>query len=331
VSKVTERVIAEMAGVSVNTVSRALNNKPDVSSITRKRVLKIAKKLGYVPNLLAKSLKSGESKTIGVVVSNLFNPFFNPVIHGIDEKLREKGYNIIICNSDGDYRREEEAIATLIQKRVDGVVVTPVGKRSLNISYLQKARVTFVLMMSHFKATDTDYVGFDDKIGAFLATQHLIEKRHKRILYLGGPPYFSLARDRVHGHKKALVAHGIKVNQKLLKAVSPKLEGGYRVVKKILSEGLDFTAIATFNDYLALGAMKAIFERNLKIPDDIAIVGYDDIEFASLSIVPLTTIRLPKYLLGSKTAGVLLTKMTKKGTKSQHILLKPQLVVRDST
>jgi LacI family transcriptional regulator len=330
-SKVTERVIAEIAGVSVNTVSRALNNKPDVSSITRKKVLKIAKRLGYVPNLLAKSLKSGESKTIGVVVSNLSNPFFNPVLRGIDDKLREKEYNIIICNSDGDYRREEEAIATLIQKRVDGVVLTPVGKRSLDISFLKKARVPFVLMMSHFKVTDTDYVGFNDKIGAFLAAEHLIKKRHRKILYLGGPPYFSLARDRLQGHKKALIAHEIKVDQKLVRAVSPKLEEGYQVVKKTLSEGLDFTAIATFNDYLALGAMKAIFERHLKIPDDIAIVGYDDIEFASLSIVPLTTIRLPKYLLGSKTAGVLLAKMTKKRAKSQRMLLKPELIVRDST
>jgi len=329
--KVTQRMIAKMVGVSVNTVSRALNNKPDVSPATRKKILKIADQLGYVPNLLARSLKSGHSKTIGVVVSNLSNPFFNPVIRGIEDILRKKGYNIIICNSDSDYAREEEAITTLIQKRVDGVVITPVGKRSLDISYLQRTGVPFVLMMSHFKTNYTDYVGFDDKLGASLATQHLIKKGHRKILYLGGPPYFSLAQDRLYAHKKVLTQHGIKIDRRLIKTVTPRLEEGYAVVKRLLSKGLDFTAIATFNDYLALGAVKALFECNIKIPDDIAIVGYDDIEFASLSIVPLTTVRLPKYLLGSKTAEVLLKRITKKETKPKHILLKPELVVRDST
>ena len=330
-SQVNQRLIAEKAKVSINTVSRALNDKPDVSSVTRKRVLKIAQQVGYVPNLLAKSLKSGQSKTIGVVIPNLSNPFFNPVLRGIDDKLREQGYNLMICNSNGDYRREEEAVVTLIQKRVDGVSLTPVGKRSLDISYLQKMSVPFVLMMSHFKVTDTDYVGFDDKMGAFLATQHLMEKGHRRILYIGGPPYFSLARDRLFGHKKALATYGIRIDRKLLRTASPKLEEGFRIVRKILSEGLDFSAIAAFNDYLALGAVKAIFEHGLKVPEDIAIVGYDDIEFASLSIVPLTTIQLPKYLLGSKTAQLLLAKMRTKGTKPKKVLLKPQLKVRSST
>lgn len=330
--KVTQRVIAEKAGVSANTVSRALNNKPDVKSKTKEKVLKIANKLSYTPNLLAKSLKSGKTKTIGVIVSNLYNPFFNQVLCGIDEILNGKEYNIIICNSNNDYNKEEKAIVTLIQKRVDGVLLTPVGKKSLDIAYMQKTKIPFVLVMSHLKTINTDYVGFDDKVGAFQATQHLIARGHRKILYLGGPSYFSLAQDRLYGHKKALVTHEIKVDQKLLKKIiNPKMEEGYRIVKEILSKEFDFTAIATFNDYIAIGALKAILERNLKIPEDIAIIGYDDIEFASLSIVPLTTIQLPKYLLGRKAAELLLTKITGRKRKYQSIFLKPNLIVRNST
>jgi len=329
--RITQRIIAKKAGVSVNTVSRALNDKPDINPMTKKKIIEIAKESGYVPNLLAKSLKLGESKTIGVIVSNLFNPFFSSVTYGIDEKVRKKGYSIIICNSDSNYQREEEAIATLIKKRVDGILITPIRKSSLDASFLQKAKIPCVLMMSHFKVEGFDYVGFDDKMGAFLATEHLINKGHRRILYLGGPPHFSLAQDRLFGYEKALTTYGIKTDQSLIKAVTPKLEEGYRAVKEILSTRFNFTAIFAFNDYLALGAMKAIFERGLKIPDDIALVGYDDIEFASLSIVPLTTIRLPKYMLGNKSAEILLAKIKKQQSKTQSLLLKPELIVRDST
>jgi len=330
--KVTQYVVAEKAGVSANTVSRVINNKPDVNPKTRKRILKIINKLNYTPNLLAKSLKTGKTKTIGVIVSNLYNPFFSQVLCGIDEILNGKEYSIIICNSNNDYNREEKAIVTLIQKRVDGILITPVGEKSLDIAYMQKTKVPFVLIMSHFKTTNTDYVGFNDKIGSFQATQHLISRGHRKILYLGGPSYFSLAKERLYGHKKALVTHGIKVDQKLLKEiVNPNMEEGYKIVKKILSKEFDFTAITTFNDYIAIGTLKAILERNLKVPEDIAIIGYDDIEFASLSVVPLTTIQLPKYLLGRKAAELLLTKMTERKRKYQRIFLEPNLIIRSST
>ena len=329
--KVTQRMIAKEAGVSVNTVSRALNNKPDINPTTRRKILKIAKELGYVPNLLAKSLKSGETKTIGVIVSNLFNPFFGPVVYGIDEKIRKKGYSIIICNSDSDYKREEEAIATLVKKRVDGILITPVKRSSLDASFLEKTKIPCVLMMSQFKAKNFDYVGFDDKMGTFLATEHLIKKGHKKILYLSGPPSFSLSQDRLIGYKRALNKYGIKIEKSLIRSVTPKLEEGYKVVKELLSKKFDFTAIVAFNDYIALGAMKAIFEHNLKIPDDIALVGHDDIEFASLATVPLTTVRLPKHLLGEKAAEILLSKMKGRKKKAQHFFLKPELVIREST
>ncbi|MBC7189892.1 LacI family DNA-binding transcriptional regulator, partial [Candidatus Aerophobetes bacterium] len=221
-SRVTQREIARKAGVSINTVSRALNNKPDINPATKKKIIQIAKDLGYVPNLLAKSLKSGETKTIGVVVSNLFNPFFGPVIYGIDEKIRKKGYSIIICNSDNDYRREEDAIMTLVKKRVDGILVTPVKKGSLDASFLQNAKIPCVLMMSQFKSENFDYVGFDDKMGTFLATEYLIKKGHKRILYLSGPPYFSLSQDRLAGYRKALEDNKIKMDKNLIKFVTPK-------------------------------------------------------------------------------------------------------------
>ena len=331
-SKITQYTIAEKAGVSAITVSRVINNKPDVNPKTRKKILKIINELNYVPNLLAKSLKSGKSKTIGVIVSNLYNPFFNDVLCGINEILNKKGYSIIVCNSNNSINEEEKNVLTLIEKRVDGILITPVGKKSLDIMHLQKIKIPSVLFMSHINLIKSDYVGFNDQLGSFQAAEHLISRGHKKILYLHGPTNFSLTNERLRGFKKALFEYGIEKDESLFKEVTnPNMTEGYKIVKEILCQKQNFTAIATFNDYVAIGVLKAVLERNLKVPEDIAIIGYDDIEFASLSIIPLTTIQLPKFLLGKCAAQILLSKMIGQKCQCKNKFLKPKLVIRDST
>ena len=331
--RVTQKVIAEIAGVSVNTVSRALNNKPDVNAKTKHKILKIVKELGYTPNLVAKSLKAGKTKTVGVVVSDITNPFFNLVIHAIEDKAQKKGYSIILCNANEDYKREEKAIKLLVQKRVDGILITPVEKKTLDIFYLQQMKVPFVLVARHLKIPGLSYVVADDVLGGFLATEHLIKKGHKKIIYIAGPSHVTTAQERLNGYKKALAQYGIRFKKELVRFTNAKSEDGYKVMKDALSKKLDFTAVSTFNDYLALGIMKAVYERGLKIPDNIAIVGYDDIEFAPLTIVPLTSVRIPKYELGSKAVEILFKFLSKtyKSPKTQQVMLEPELVIRNTT
>lgn len=331
--RVTQKVIAKMAGVSVNTVSRALNNKPDVNAETKHRILKIVKEMGYTPNLVARSLKTGETRTIGVIVSDITNPFFSLVIHGIEDKVQKKGYSIILCNANENYVREEKAMKLLVQKRVDGILVTPVEKKTRDIFYLQEMKVPFVLVARHLKIPDLSYVVADDVLGGFLATEHLIKKGHRKIMYVAGPSHVTTVQERLNGYKKALAQYGIRFEEELVRFTNAKSEDGYRVMKDVLSKRLDFTAIGVFNDYLALGMMKAVRERGLRIPDDVAIVGYDDIEFASLAVVPLSSVRIPKYELGYKAAEILLNQLSKKHIRSepQQIAIEPKLVIRSST
>lgn len=332
--RVTQKVIAKVAGVSVNTVSRALNDKPDVNPETKNKILKLAKEFRYTPNLLAKGLKVGETKSIGVVLSDISNPFFSGVIQGIEDVAQKKSYSIIVCNSNEEYEREERSIRLLIQKRVDGVLITLVEKKTLDISYLKDMNVPFVLIARRIGIPEVSYVVADDVLGGFLATEHLIKRGHKKILCIAGPPYVTTAQDRLAGYRKALCQYGIKFDENLVEFTNAKIEDAYKLIKSLLRrDKLGFTAVATFNDYLALGVIKALYEKGLKVPDDLALVGYDDIEFAALTVVPLTTICMPKYELGKKAVEILSEQLLEKSDfpKPQHIIIKPYLVVRESS
>ncbi len=332
--RVTQKVIAKIAGVSVNTVSRALNDKPDVNRETKNKILELAKEFRYTPDLLAKGLKVGETKSIGVVLSDISNPFFSGVIQGIEGAAQKKDYSIIVCNSNEEYEREEKSIRLLIQKRVDGVLITLVGRKTLDISYLKDMNVPFVLIARRIGIPEVSYVVADDVLGGFLATEHLIKRGHKKILYITASPYVTTTQDRLAGYRKALSQYEIKFDENLVEFTNAKIEDAYKLMKSLLGrDKLGFTAVATFNDYLALGVIKALYEKGLKVPDDLALVGYDDIEFAALTVVPLTTICMPKYELGKKAVEILLEQLLEKSdvSKPQHIIMKPYLVVRESS
>ena len=334
-AQLTIKELAKITGLSVSTLSRVINDHPDVASKTRRKVKKIIEEFDYTPNLLARELRLQTTRTIGVAVSDISNPFFARVIKGIENAARQRGYNIILCESTEKDRLkvEKESIEILLKKRVAGLLLTPVHEEVIDILVKKGREIPFVLMSRHFIKTPANYVVSDDILGSYLATEHLIEKGHRKILYLNGFSRLSDARDRLAGHKKALLEKGIPFDESLVKAVPGiNMEEAYDSVKRILSKKVNFTAIFCFCDYLAMGAMRAIHQAGLRIPDDIAIVGYDDVEVATILEPPLTTVYTPKYQLGRKAVEILLDHLLGKKRKIfRQVVVRPKLIVRKST
>lgn len=325
---ITLKMVAERAGVSVNTVSRAINNKPDINEETKKRILKVAQELGYVRNDTAVALRTKKTGTIGVVIADNRNPFYAEVLNGMEVAAREKNYHIILANTQRDYQKEEEAINLLLAKRVDGLLITPVQDRDDDIKNLIDANIPFVVVGRDFENIEVDAVYNDEVKGGFLATEYLIKKGHKRIALINGFLYKSPARGRLEGYKRALKEYGILFDDALVNVGDIDVKDGYERTKQLFEKGLDFTAIFAYNDMMAFGAMQAIREKGLKIPEDIGLVGYDDIPFSSLISPALTTIRLKKQNLGVQSVKLLLSRINGKRKKIKKKMLDVELITR---
>jgi LacI family transcriptional regulator len=325
---ITLRMVAEKAGVSVNTASRAINNKPDINQETKKRIFKVAQELGYVRNNTAVALRTKKTGTIGVVIEDNRNPFYAEVLNGMEVAAREKNYHIILTNTQKDYKKEEEAINLLLAKRVDGLLIDPVQDRDDDINSLVEANIPFVVVGRDFENIELDAVYNDEVKGGFLATKYLIKKGHKRIALIDGFLYKSPAKGRLEGYKKALKKYGISMDDALVSVGDIDVKDGYERTKQMLEKDLDFTAIFAYNDMMAFGAMQAIREKGLRIPEDIGLVGYDDIPFCSLMDPALTTIRLKKQELGIECVKLLLSRINGNRKKPKKIILDLDIIVR---
>ena len=327
---ITLKMVAKRAGVSVNTASRAINNKPDINLETKKRVLQIAKELGYIRNAAAVALRTKKTGTIGVVIADNRNPFYAEVLNGMEEAAREKNYHIILANTQRDYRKEEEAINLLLAKRVDGLLITPVQDKDDDIKNLIDANIPFVVVGRDFKNIEVDAIYNDEVKGGFLATEYLIKKGHKRIALINGFLYKSPAKGRSEGYKKALNKYRIPLDESLISVGDINIEDGHERTKQMLEKDLNFTAIFVYNDMMAFGAMQAIKEKGLRIPEDIGLVGYDDIPFSSLISPALTTIRLKKQELGAESVKLLLSRINGNRKITKKVMLGVELQIRES-
>ena len=327
---ITLRMVAKRAGVSVNTASRAINNKPDINEETKKKVLKVAQELGYVRNATAVALRTRKTGTIGVVIADNRNPFYAEVLNGIEEASRKKNYHIILANTQRDYKKEEEAINLLLAKRVDGLLITPVQDRDDDIKNLIKANIPFVVVGRDFENIEVDSIYNDEVKGGFLATEYLIKKGHKKIALIDGFLYKSPAKGRLEGYKRALNKYRIPLDDSLISVGDINIEDGHERTKEMLEKNLDFTAIFAYNDMMAFGAMQALKEKSLRIPEDIGLVGYDDIPFSSLISPPLTTIRLKKQDLGVESVKLLLSRINGNRKKMKKVILDVEFVVRET-
>ncbi|ACL69215.1 LacI family DNA-binding transcriptional regulator [Halothermothrix orenii] len=329
---VTIKDIAKKANVSVTTVSRVLNNKPDVSEKTKSKILKIINELGYNPNGVARGLVLNRTHTIGLIIPDIRNPFFPEVARGIEDKAKEYGYSVIYCNTDNKKEEEKKAVELLLNKRVDGIILSLSMNNRDELDRIKKQGCPIVQIDR--KVPDANYptVTIDNLISAYNATKHLINLGHKYIAHITGNLDTKTGQDRLNGYKKAMHERGIHISQEWIIEGDYSKESGYKNMKRILNLKNRPTGIFIANDLMAIGAYKAVFESKLNIPEDISIIGHDDIELASLVNPELTTMAQPKYEMGKHAARLLIQEIEGSDQdNNQNILLNTELVVRGST
>ena len=326
--------VAQHAGVSLGTVSNVLNRPEMVAEATRRRVLDAIAELGYVRNDSARQLRAGRSRTIAIVVLDVANPFFTDVVRGAEQVIEAAGSMLVVCNSGENAAREDRHLELLEEQRVGGILITPVADdRQPVLKRLIDRGIPVVLVDRGAGTANRCSVAVDDELGGRLAVDHLLERGHRRIAYVGGPFGIAQVADR-HAGASAAVA-GIP-DADLIVAETPNLTvaSGRDAARRLVTRpmGKRPTAIFCANDLLALGVLQEVTTRGLRVPDDMAIVGYDDIEFAGAAAVPLSSVRQPREQLG-RTAAELLLEETRDGADHQHrhVVFQPELVVRQSS
>jgi len=311
---ITLKDVAKQAGVSLSAASRALNGRQDVSPETRKKIEETARKLGYVPNRFAASLKFQKTHTIGVIIEDNANPFWAEVLKGVESQAQEKGYQIILANTSRSYEREVRAIQTLIQRRVDGLLIAPNQEKYDDLFMIRNLGVPFVIVGRHIKEFEPmgiPMVYSDEVDGGYRATRHLIERGCKKIAFVGAQPYNTASIERCEGYKMALKEAGIEIDDRLIKTGGIEIDGGYKSVMELIRDGVKFDGIFAYNDLMAFGVIKALKENKIKIPQEVKVIGYDDIPFSALITPSLTTMRIQKQEMGKESFEMLFEKKVK--------------------
>ncbi|EKG58590.1 ribose operon repressor [Vibrio cholerae HC-55A1] len=323
--------IARLAGVSTSTVSHVINKSRFVSDEIAERVNNAAQQLNYAPSALARSLKMNRTKTIGMLVTTSTNPFFGEVVKGVERSCYHQGYNLILCNTEGDNQRMKASINTLLQKRVDGLLLmcsTLEGER-LDV-FDRYPDIPIVVMDWGPILFASDKIQDNSLQGGYMAAKHLIECGHKEIGCITGPLIRHQAQMRYEGYKRALAEAGIAINPDWIVESDFECEGGYQAFEKLYERGKLPSALFVCNDMMAMGVIQAANQRGLRIPDDLSLIGYDDVHIAKFMTPALTTIHQPKYRLGKAAVDTLLYRLENPDTTAQVVQLEPTLVVRNS-
>ena len=328
------REVARRAGVSIGTVSNVLNHPDRVSDATRQRVQAVMDEVGYVRNESARHLREGRSRTVGMVVLDVANPFFTDVVTGVEEVADAHGSVVTVANSADRLGRQRRHLEVFLEQRVQGLLITPTNDAAddglMELLDRFTERGIPVVLVDRRAESGFCSVAVDDVAGGRLAGEHLAGLGRERIAYLGGPPELPQVRDRLAGARSALAPHGLAMH--VTRTRSLTLVHGYRAAAAILERHADIDAIFAANDLLALGALRRILETRRSVPDDVAVVGYDDILFARAAAIPLTSVRQPRAALG-RTAAEQLFEEVRQGPDHEHrtVEFTPDLVVRAST
>ncbi|MCL4424992.1 MAG: LacI family transcriptional regulator [Firmicutes bacterium] len=326
---VTIKDVARRAGVAISTVSRVINNSGYVAGETRERVLRAVDDLKFVPSHMARSLVSRETKSIGLIMPDITNPFFPAIARGVEDAAKALGYTVVLCNTDDDLATEESYVKTLREKFIDGIVFVNVTSGNQEINSLLRDGMPVIALDRSQEVLEASAVLVDNVEGGYLATRYLLDRGHRLIAHISGPDYMSTSLDRRVGYRKALTEAGLEVAPGFLRRGDFRLEGGYREMKGLLSEGLRPTAVFAANDLMAIGAMQALEEVGLEVPTDVSVVGFDDITLASLVKPSLTTIRQPAYQMGQEAARLLVRRILRDEPRTE-IILRGELVERNS-
>jgi LacI family transcriptional regulator len=331
--RVTIRDIAVQVGVHASTVSRVLNpeTRNMVSPEVVERVQKVAKELGYRPNPIAYGLRTNQSMTVGVVVTDLTNPVFPPTIRGIEDTLVASGYVPLLANSDGDMEREKLIVDLMRNRRVDGLILTTSSPNTPVILACKEDKLPLVIIHRTWDDPEISCVGFDDALGTHLIVEHLFKMGHQKFAYIAGPLDLTTGRDRHFGTINAMKEFGIKVDRDLFAVADAFTEDeGKKCCAELLSKGKEFTALITGSDLIATGCYRVLREHGLRCPEDVSITGYNDIPLSAHLEPPLTTIRTPRYETGAEAAKMMLERLNKPESYPRWLKFPPSLVIRES-
>jgi LacI family transcriptional regulator len=327
---VSLRDVAQKAGVSAGTVSNVLNRPQIVAPATLRRVRKTIDSMGFVPNGFARHLRAGFSRTLGLVVPDVANPFFTEVARGVEDAANKHDYAVFLCNSDESAEKEERYLSVLIGQQVRGILITPADNRPDRLDRLRERGIAVVLLDRESITAHQCSVSVDDVRGGEIGIQHLASLGHTRIAWVNGPESIPQCADRAVG--VATAAHTAKVSVKTIRASLMNTITGEEVTREILALDDMPTAIFCANDLLALGVMRALISAGIKIPEHISILGYDDILFAASAAIPLSSVAQPAYQLGVTAAELILSECDdSKIHAHQQIRFQPHLIVRSST
>ena len=330
----TLRDVANAAGVHPATASRALNTATRglVNAETARRVMKAAETLGYRPNPIARGLKTAKSSTIGLIIPDLTNPLFPPIVRGIEAVLEPAGYSALIVNTDNDPKREQQQIELLRSRQVEGLIVATALLDHPMLAQLHRDGVLMVMVNRRPEGVDVPSITPDDATGVELAVRHLAELGHRRIVHLAGPPNTSTGLVRARAFRTTVRDLGLDDGPELVAVCSHwREDAGATALRTILDSGTSFTAVVAGNDLIALGCYDVFAERGLDCPRDVSVVGFNDMPFLDKLRPPLTTVRIPHHQIGAEAARLLLDAIADPSRPSRSVMLPLQLVVRDST
>jgi LacI family transcriptional regulator len=333
-ARTTLRDVARLAGVHPATASRALNEETRslVNQETAQRVLRAAEEIGYRPNPIARGLKTNRSYTVGVLIPDLTNPLFPPILRGIEDRLEVAGYTSLIANTDNDPERELLDTQAMRARQVDGIIAATARRDHGLLDEVVAAGLDLVLVNRWLPDVPISAATADDRKGQRLAVDHLIGLGHRRIAHIAGPLDYSTGFDRHEGFLEAMRDAGLDSDPELVVVSEAFTESeGARLCGRLLERPREFTAIAAANDLLALGCLDTFAERRVECPGEVSVVGFNDMPFAARFQPPLTTIHIPHYEIGSAAAELMLERLQGPDGEPRHVRLEPTLVVRKST
>ncbi|MBR0600462.1 LacI family DNA-binding transcriptional regulator [Sinanaerobacter chloroacetimidivorans] len=327
---ITIKDVAKELGVSYSSISRALNGKEGVSEATRQKILKTAEKMGYQPNDLARGLVNKISKTVGVIIPDINNPFFGEIVTGISDAANEKEYNIFLCISGWSPKNEQAYFDTLRKKRVDGIILKSAGK---NEDY-ENVRSPLMIIERYSKTLEYNCVEVDNELGGYLAAKHLLDCDYRNLGFILGKEDIFASQSRLNGAARALKEYGMSINENAVIEGSFSIEGGRMAAKELFeNRGEKIDAVFSMNDLIGLGVLQYCSDQNISVPDEVGVIGYDNISYSRLPQIQLTTIHQPKYELGRMLFDTLLEEIQAKDEPKQvkKVILNPELKIRKTT
>ena len=330
---VTINDVAKKAQVSISTVSRVLNGTAFVNSEVKKRVEDAMQELDYQPSPAARSLRVNRSRIIGLLISDIQNPFFMSLIQGVEDEAHRNGYSLLLCNSNEDPHKEQQYLNVLCAERVAGAIIVPTRERlDAEIASFHARNIPLIAVDRRIKNNSVDAVLVDNKLGAREAVAHLISNGYQRIGAITGPKTVTTGQERLEGYRQALQEAGIPYDPSLTRSGTFRKESGQHFAEELLAITPSIDALFVGNNMMAMGALEAIHQRNLQVPEDIAFVGYDELPWVAPGFGSLTTVAQPVYELGSTAALRLFRRLQKTAPYSrQEVILTPTLTIRDSS